>query len=260
MTPRSPGTDSDGGAPGSRIGGGAPPGLPPRAGRVAGVVLAAGGSTRMGTPKALLDADGATFVARLAGTLRRGGCDPVVVVAASKAGPVAAEAGRAGARLAVNPGGEGGQIGSLRAALTDLRALDDPPAAVIFTPVDNPAVAATTVRTLIRGWERSRADIVAPSYRGKRGHPVLADMAIAHEFLEEGLAQGARTVVRRDPARVLELPVSDPGTLDDIDTPRTYRERFPDAGGAGTGAGRPARRPRPRRPTRPRRPGTPRSR
>lgn len=186
----------------------------------------------MGTPKALLDADGATFVARLAGTLRRGGCDPVVVVAAAETGPVAAEARRSAARLVVNPHGEGGQIGSLRAALAHLRTLDDPPAATIFTPVDNPAVTAATVRTVIRGWERSRAAIVAPSYQGKRGHPVLADMTIADEFLEEGLAKGARTVVRRDPNRVLEVPVPDPGTLDDIDTPQRYADRFPEEGAA----------------------------
>ncbi len=208
---------------------GAPAGRLPRSGPVAGVVLAAGGSTRMGTPKALLDAEGTTFVARLAGTLRRGGCDPVVVVAADGAGPVGAEAKRCGARLVVNPGGRGGQIGSLRAALADLRALDDPSAAVLFTPVDNPAVSAATVRTLIEAWERSEAAIVAPNYQGKRGHPVLADMSIAAEFLDDGLAEGARTVVRRDPARVLEVPVPDPATLDDIDTARAYRDRFPEA-------------------------------
>lgn len=186
----------------------------------------------MGTPKALLDADGATFVARLAGTLRRGGCDPVVVVAASETGPVAAEARRSAARLVVNPHGKGGQIGSLRTALAHLRTLDDPPTATIFTPVDNPAVTAATVRTVIRGWQRSRAAIVAPSYQGKRGHPVLADMTIADEFLEEGLAKGARTVVRRDPNRVLEVPVPDPGTLDDIDTQQRYADRFPEEGAA----------------------------
>ena len=205
---------------------------PLRSGQLAGVVLAAGGSTRMGTPKALLDADGASFVARLADTLRRGGCDPVLVVAAEEAGPVAAKAERGGARLVVNPGGEGGQIGSLRAALVHLRALDDPPAAFLFTPVDNPAVTPATVRAVIRGWERSRAAIVAPSHQGKRGHPVLADMTIADEFLDEGLAEGARTVVRRDPARVLEVPVPDPGIGDDIDTPQRYADRFPDKGAA----------------------------
>ncbi|MCY4573489.1 MAG: nucleotidyltransferase family protein [Gemmatimonadetes bacterium] len=214
------------------MGRGVPAGLPLRTGPVAGVVLAAGSSTRMGTPKALLDADGATFLARLGRTLRRGGCDPVVVVAAAQAGPVAAEAEQAGARLAVNPGGEGGQIGSLRAAISHLGALDDPPAAFLFTPVDNPAVASETVRAVIRGWECSQAAIVAPSYQGKRGHPVLADMAIANEFLDEGLADGARTVVRRDPARVLEVPVPDPHIADDIDTPQRYADRFPGEGQA----------------------------
>ena len=217
---------------------------------VAGVVLAAGGSTRMGTPKALLDADGATFVARLAGTLRRGGCDPVVVVAAADTGPVAAEARRAGARLATNPGGAGGQIGSLRAALAHLDAIETPPAALLFTPVDNPAVSADTVRAVIRAWQRSGAAIVAPRYRGERGHPVLADMAVAHEFREEGLAEGARTVVRRDPGRVLVVPVPDPGVVDDIDTPRTYRDRFPEARGAvkGSAAARESGPPAPARP------------
>lgn len=208
----------------------------PPTGPVAGVVLAAGDSTRMGTPKALLDAHGVTFLARLAGTLRRGGCDPVVVVAAAGAGAVAAEAERAQAQLVVNPGGEGGQIGSLRAALAHLRRLDDPPAAFAFTPVDNPAVAADTVRAVIRGWERSQAAIVAPRYEDKRGHPVLADMTIAAEFLDEGLAEGARTVVRRDPARVLEVPVPDPGIADDIDTPQRYAERFPREGAAAPGS------------------------
>ncbi len=230
--PHGPGTGTLGG-PGS---GGAPAGAPPRTGTVAGVVLAAGGSTRMGAPKALLDANGSTFLARLAGTLHRGGCNPVVVVAASRSGAVAAEAERAEAQLVVNAGGEGGQIGSLRTALEHLHAHDDPPAAVIFTPVDNPAVAAETVRTVIAAWRNSQAAIVTPSHRGKRGHPVLADMSIAHEFLEKGLAEGARTVVRRDPTRVLEVAVADPGVADDIDTPRSYGERFPDAGSAATGA------------------------
>ena len=186
----------------------------------------------MGSPKALLDAGGVTFLARLVDTLRRGGCAPVVVVAAAASGEVASEAERAGARTVVNPGGGGGQIGSLLAALDYLRALDDPPAAIVFTPVDNPTVTPATVAKLIAGWRDTGASIVMPRLGRERGHPVLADMGIAAEFREAGLAEGARTVVRRDPGRVLEVPVGDRGTLDDIDTPRRYRERF-----AGRGHG-----------------------
>lgn len=205
-------------------------------GPVAGVVLAAGASTRMGTPKALLDAGGTTFVARLADTLLRGGCASVLVVAGSGTGPLAAEVAGTRARLVVNPGGEGGQLGSLRAALADLRRGGDPPAAIVFTPVDNPAVASETVEALIGAWRSSRASIVAPEHRGERGHPVLVDMSIAPEFEEAGLPEGARTVVRRDPARVLQVPVPDPAILDDLDTPGRYGERFPRGGGVPRGA------------------------
>ena len=126
----------------------------------------------------------------------------------------------------MNPGGEGGQIGSLRAALAYLRGLDDPPPAFVFSPVDNPAVTPETVRRLIAGWRGSEATVVMPRYGEERGHPVLADMTIAHEFQERGLREGARSVVRRDPDRVFEVAVGDAGVVDDIDTPRRYRERF----------------------------------
>lgn len=194
--------------------------------RAAGIVLAAGGSSRMGVPKALLDAGGVTFVARLVDALRRGGCAPVVAVAASRGEAIAVEVVRCGAGLVVNPGGAGGQIGSLRAALGHLLGLDEPPGAVVFTPVDNPAVSPGTIRKLIVAWQGSRSLIVMPRYEEERGHPVLADLTIADEFLEPGLEQGARTVVRRDPARVLEVPVEDAATVDDIDTPRRYLARF----------------------------------
>ena len=181
----------------------------------------------MGAPKALLDAAGVTFASRLVETLARGGCHPVVVVGASKGGRVAEEVERGPGELVVNPGGLGGQIGSLCAALDHLGGLADPPAAVAFTPVDNPAVAPETVRCLVEAWRRSNAAIVLPRYGDRRGHPVVADMNIASEFRAAGLPEGARTVVRRDPGRVLEVEVDDPGVADDLDTPRRYRARFP---------------------------------
>ena len=95
----------------------------------AGIVLAAGASSRMGSPKALLDAGGETFLARLARALRRGGCDVVLAVTASGRGAIADEARRAGCGVVVNPGGAGGQIGSLRAALGWLSAHGEHPGA-----------------------------------------------------------------------------------------------------------------------------------
>lgn len=196
-----------------------------RPGPVAGVVLAAGAASRMGGPKAMLDAGGRTFVTRLVESLAEGGCDPVVVVGASRDGPLAEEVAAGSARLLVNPGGEGGQIGSLRVALVHLGSPEVQPAAVVCTPVDNPLVAPATVRALVDGWRRSVRTIAVPSYRGRRGHPVLFDMALAAELQAPGLAEGARSVVRRDPGRVLVVEVDDPGVVDDLDTPEEYRAR-----------------------------------
>ena len=73
---------------------------------------------------------------------------------------------------------------------------------------------------------RDRPAIVLPRCGDRRGHPVLSDMAIAPEFLAPGLPEGARTVVRRDPGRVCEVVVADPGVVDDIDTGARYAERM----------------------------------
>ena len=217
---------------------------PRRAASVAGVVLAAGASARMGVPKPLLDAGGMTFAARLVDALAHGGCDPVLVVGASDAGALADEIARGAGVLVVNPGGGGGQIGSLRAALDHLEGMADPPGAFAFTPVDNPFVAAATVRTLVEAWRGSRAAIVLPRHGDVRGHPVVADMRLSDEFRAEGLPEGARTVVRSDPARVLEVEVADPGVADDLDTIKRYRERFSSTRGpAGERRGRGAREP-----------------
>lgn len=196
-------------------------------GRVAGVVLAAGRSTRMGRPKALLDANGTTFVNRLASALADGGCEPVLVALSRPDGPVAREVALGPGRPVVNPSGAGGQIGSLRVALNHLRTLPEPPGAVAFTPVDNPFVASATVRRLVQAWRRTGIAIVMPRFGAERGHPVLVGMETAGEFFEAGLAEGARDVVRRDPGRVLEVAVADPGVVDDLDTPAGYRDRCP---------------------------------
>lgn len=206
-------------------------------GSVAGVVLAAGASARMRVPKALLDAGGVTFVARLVETFAAGGCEPVVVVGASGTGALAEEVGRGPGALVVNPDGRGGQIGTLRVALDHLEGMADPPAALAFTPVDNPFVAPATVRALVEAWRTSGAAVVLPRFGDVRGHPALVDMNVAAEFRAEGLREGARTVVRRDPGRVLEVEVADPGVADDLDTPARYRARLSRMRGAAAADG-----------------------
>ncbi|HEV2147313.1 MAG TPA: NTP transferase domain-containing protein, partial [Longimicrobiaceae bacterium] len=106
---------------------------------IAGIVLAAGRSRRMGEPKPLLVFRGATFLERVVRALREGGCERVVVVAGPEADPVArqiADAARAaGAEVATNPVPDAEQVDSLRAGLA---ALPPQAEAAVVAPADVP--------------------------------------------------------------------------------------------------------------------------
>ena len=190
---------------------------------VAGVVPASGQSSRMGAPKALLDAGGTTFLARILDSLRGGGASPLLVVVADLGGPIAAEALRCGGEVVLNPDPAQGPISSLRAALGTL---PPDPAAILFCPGDHPLFREATIRALIGEFLRARPPLLVPTFQGRRGHPVLLGRQLFPELLEAELAEGARTVVRRYLHEGLQVPVDDPGILADIDTPDDYRRHF----------------------------------
>lgn len=76
---------------------------------------------------------------------------------------------------------------------------------------------------LINTAQSRAASIAVPVFSGKRGHPVLFSRDIFPELLSPAADEGAHTVVRRIPSRVLEVGVEDPGVIEDIDTPEAYR-------------------------------------
>jgi xanthine dehydrogenase accessory factor len=189
----------------------------------------------MGQSKALLDAAGTPFLARVVDTLSHGGCGEVVVVVQAPDGPEAQLARTVGARVVTNPDPGEGPITSIRAALASLSVQ---PEAILVLPVDHPGVRRDTVQALLTAsLERPDAHVVVPRHGSRRGHPALFRSSVFAELMDMELAGGARTVVRRDPGRVLEVPVDDPGVVGDIDTPEDYRNAFgtPPDGGGGDG-------------------------
>lgn len=197
--------------------------------RIAGVVPAAGTSSRMGTPKALLDAGGRSFVASAVASLAQGGCDPVVVVVGPGHHEAARRASEAGAQVLVNDDPGEGPITSVRLALSSLAGSVD---AIALLPVDHPTVASSTVVALIRALCDSRAPLALPVFQGRRGHPTLFARELFPALLDPKLDGGARTVVhaRLDDAALVE--VDDPGVVTDVDTPEAYQAAF----GAGRDA------------------------
>lgn len=192
---------------------------------VAAIILAAGDSTRMGRPKALLaDSDGRPFVARLVRTFADSGCSTIVVVTGRD--HVAIAKALAADRLPTepvvvnNPEPSRGQLSSLWIGLDHVTGLDVE--AALVTPVDVPMVSPSTVRRVVDVWRESRAPIVRPAIGDRHGHPVLFDRSVFDELRRAPLAEGAKAVVRAQAGRVVNVAVDDEGSLVDVDTPDEY--------------------------------------
>ena len=186
---------------------------------IAGIILAAGASSRMGSPKALLEYRGETFIQRLVRVLSAV-CDPVIVVLGYHAETLRSAV--RDATIVVNPAPERGQLSSLQ---TGLAAMPADIEGFLFTPVDSPAVEVATVERLASEFRRRDPAklLVIPRFEGKRGHPVFATRAIADELSGLPLAAQAREVIHAHVADTLYIDVNDPGILTDIDDREAYR-------------------------------------
>jgi molybdenum cofactor cytidylyltransferase len=193
---------------------------------IPGLILAAGASSRMGRPKALLpcgDSD-LTFVGSLIRALSEGGVSDTVVVGRSDDDALRAEVESRGARFVDNPHPEEGQSSSL---LVGLNLADRPGVhGVLVTLVDVPLVSGATVSALLHAFNASVAPVVRAVHQGRHGHPVIFSRKVFGELRRADPSIGAKAVVNAHAADVLNVEVDEQGVLTDIDTPEDYARAF----------------------------------
>ena len=194
------------------------------------IVLAAGKSSRMGRPKALLPigSSGDTFLTHILHVLRSGGIARAVVVIGGDAGVVRATLPPDDEFLRVveNENYEQGQLSSLLTGLSSVEERSDDVEAVIVTLVDLPLITAATVRAVLAAYRSApNAPIVRPRRGHRHGHPAIFARRLFEELRNADPSTGAKPVVHAYAIEEVSVDVADDGAFTDIDTPEDY-ERF----------------------------------
>lgn len=195
---------------------------------IAAVILAAGASTRMGRPKALIEWQGRPFFVHCMEVARAVGCDPVAVVWGAVPLPQ-----RDGAIHVENPAWRRGPLSSLQTGLRSVLAADVDPSGVFVLTVDRPHVSRETLLRLIEAHERTPSVVVQPRFGDISGHPILLPHAVIEAMLNLSPEDNVRSVLGQSSIRDsrIRVPVEDPAVLDNLDTPQDLR-RLGGSGGA----------------------------
>lgn len=198
---------------------------------LAGVILAAGESTRMGRDKALLPwppgEKGSGTILSAAINALGNYCDLVIVVAGKNEAEIQRVVYSCGASLARNPAPERGQFSSLQTGLREVLNLGRDSA--MITLVDRPAPEAETLSSLVNAFAGRDHGVwaIVPEHHGKHGHPILIGREMMEAFLQAPASANAREIEHASQQRIIYVATEDSRVVANVDTPDDYaRIRF----------------------------------
>ncbi len=185
----------------------------------AGIILAAGESSRFGAPKQLLDWKGKPFVRQAAETALRSGLEPVVVVTGFHAAEIESALDGLPVLIVHNPEYAQGQSTSIRAGVNSILGKAG---AAIFLLADQPQIPVEVIRALVESHGKNMQAILAPLVlEDRRATPVLFDCDTFADLMQLKGDMGGRGIF--DKHRVEYLPWHDPSLLLDVDKPEDYQ-------------------------------------
>jgi molybdenum cofactor cytidylyltransferase len=196
---------------------------------LAAVILSAGESSRMGSPKALLPLHGTSFLGHLLHIIQRStskaetgkaiGCTRIVLGAHTR--EITSKIPLDHGAIVPNPNWREGQLSSIKEAIRSLKEVQTD--GIVLFLVDHPLVSAELVSELVHQFYLTGRAIVVPKFAGKRGHPVIFAARLYDELLAAPAEQGARAVVWAHPQEVLEVPTSEEGVVLNLNDPEALR-------------------------------------
>lgn len=197
---------------------------------LAAIILSAGESSRMGSPKALLPLRETTFLGHLLELIQQSrknaaesgkeiGCTRVVLGAHTT--QITEKIPLDHSAIVLNPNWRRGQLSSIKEAIRSLKEVQTD--GIMLFLVDHPLVSVELVSELVRQFYASGRAIVVPKFQGKRGHPVIFAARLYEELLAAPAEQGARAVVWAHQDEVLEVPTNEEGVVLNLNDPESLR-------------------------------------
>lgn len=183
------------------------------------IVLAAGESKRMGSPKMLLPFAGKTMIEKVIENISLSKIDRTMVVTGAYRNEICTVISGMPVILCHNENYREGMLSSVKKAFLSI---PEETGKVLVFPGDKPYITTDVINLIIDSCKNSSKGIIVPVYMKKRGHPVLIDLRYRRIVEELDPGEGLRYLARLYPDDVLEVETNVPGILKDIDTYQDY--------------------------------------
>ena len=190
---------------------------------ISAILLGAGKSKRMGVDKLLLPWGRKTVLKHCFDTLFRSEVQEVVVILGIQNKGIRNLFQGWKTKVITNPHSDKGMSTSIKKGIQSIHPSSN---GILIALGDQPFLKTRTVNALIRTFGQGKDGIIIPSFRGRRGHPVIFDRRYERELLNLKGDVGGRSIIERYPEDVRVIPVKSIGVVKDIDTCQDYKERF----------------------------------
>ncbi len=188
---------------------------------ISAIILAAGMSSRMGSPKQLLQLGSRPLIRIVTENVLASSVDEVLVVTGCQARAVDAAINGLPVKTIFNPHYKQGQGSSLTQGV---KAIDVNASAFLVFMCDQPLITSSLINMVINEFKERRSLALRPTYNGMPGHPVIFSYSMSAEMKALKGDAGARQVLKKLGTKVDYMPVQDEAVIFDIDTPKNFEE------------------------------------
>lgn len=187
---------------------------------ISSIVLAAGESTRMGSPKMLLDFNGKSMLECVIANIRESVVDDIVVVLGAYRDELGKIVANTTARFCYNEIYKEGMLSSVKCGFRNIPS--DTEAVLVFQG-DQPLITSKVINKIVEAFRISGKGIIIPVHNKRRGHPLMIGKIYFNEIEKLDPDEGLRSLSRKFPDDIYEVLTDEAGILRDFDTFEQYK-------------------------------------